>query len=656
MDLKTPIVIQQLPEFIVSEFPLFVDFLQAYYEFQSQYSYNIAETRESGTTDNAFVEFLKQEYANKFPDALIDDRDLISAIHEIYKTKGTFESVELLFRLFFNESVEVFEPSKQILRPSDGVWQQNSYIRIEITDGSLEGIKNCDVRIENDYGTFVLYSEDIVYVNPNTVHVFFKTNSYVQFDPAEKIVFHTETGEYLAEGYMKPAPSRIRIIDGGKFWQTGQVILIPGTYKYTVVRVTETDSDCVILKTEVVEYGYDHSQYQSVQVSPFPNKPAITPYDISTSLISVHPDVFEHTINIRDNIDSIDENVAGYLVAIDPRMYFLQDYCSEDYVAFPVFNTSFSQSYTLPTELIGLGLSYEDWLDSRAFIAFEEDLYVRTPGKWLNDRGQLSNDFIRLQDSFYYQIFSYVIKSSVDINQFKPILDLIHPAGLKYFSLLSKTAEFDLRNYFDVYRVFSDEYVYIHDVAETSDDNDKSVIKPLTDITTPEDDYDLIFTKVLEDEFETHDDSYDYYEYYDSEDYFLDDYVQSHYMRYQFYIDFIKASFSDLIVSDTIGISQSKNISDIIIPDDDPYLNDEAYLDPDYIDSGYIDDSYYEVQFFFNLDKDVGNDNVSISDASGKTQTFTIDDSVTFTDNSDKDINLDIDDSIVLEDTQFKTF
>lgn len=53
------------------------------------------------------------------------------------------------------------------------------------------------------------------------------------------------------------------------------------------------------------------------------------------------------------------------------------------------------------------------------------------PGRYLNDDGQLSS-YNFLQNRDYYQEYSYVIRSDVSLDSYrKPVMDLIHPAGMK---------------------------------------------------------------------------------------------------------------------------------------------------------------------------------------------------------------------------------
>ena len=57
-----------------------------------------------------------------------------------------------------------------------------------------------------------------------------------------------------------------------------------------------------------------------------------------------------------------------------------------------------------------------------------------TAGNFLNSEGQLSEVIIRIQDSFYYQDYSYVIKVGQSINEWRDaIKSTVHPAGWNVF-------------------------------------------------------------------------------------------------------------------------------------------------------------------------------------------------------------------------------
>lgn len=59
-----------------------------------------------------------------------------------------------------------------------------------------------------------------------------------------------------------------------------------------------------------------------------------------------------------------------------------------------------------------------------------------TKGDWTNDDGKV--DYKKIQDSYYYQEYSYVIKSGVEISRYRDVLKkLIHPVGLEVFGEIS---------------------------------------------------------------------------------------------------------------------------------------------------------------------------------------------------------------------------
>ena len=63
---------------------------------------------------------------------------------------------------------------------------------------------------------------------------------------------------------------------------------------------------------------------------------------------------------------------------------------------------------------------------------------TRTPGKFIDNVGKPSEIVQKIQDSFFYQNFSYVVKSEIPITKWKTqILENNHPAGFNMFGQLS---------------------------------------------------------------------------------------------------------------------------------------------------------------------------------------------------------------------------
>ena len=63
---------------------------------------------------------------------------------------------------------------------------------------------------------------------------------------------------------------------------------------------------------------------------------------------------------------------------------------------------------------------------------------TKTTGQFIDDVGKPSEIIQKIQDSFYYQDFSYAIDSSVSISEWKDVvIKNVHPASFKVFGQLN---------------------------------------------------------------------------------------------------------------------------------------------------------------------------------------------------------------------------
>ena len=73
------------------------------------------------------------------------------------------------------------------------------------------------------------------------------------------------------------------------------------------------------------------------------------------------------------------------------------------------------------------------------------DALTKTPGRFVDDVGKPSEIVQKIQDSFFYQNFSYVVKSKIPINKWKSqILENNHPVGFNMFGQLELTGGKDI--------------------------------------------------------------------------------------------------------------------------------------------------------------------------------------------------------------------
>ena len=145
------LVSNQLPEFIRSDHELFVTFIEKYYEFMEQnnttditkhgplkvlqdfLSKLDADFNDDGSinTDDNFLKEFYKDYAKDLPVGQSAKLSLVlKNINDFYTAKGSAESIKLLFRILYNEEVNIFNAQEFVLRPSSSKWQQDYVVKI----------------------------------------------------------------------------------------------------------------------------------------------------------------------------------------------------------------------------------------------------------------------------------------------------------------------------------------------------------------------------------------------------------------------------------------------------------------------------------------------------------------------------------------------
>ena len=137
------LVSQQVPEYIRDEYPLFVNFLEAYYEFletkqgtqKNDLIQQAKKLRNISDVDDSIEDF-SESFISNFATLLpqneqIDKAFLIKNVLPLYLAKGSAKSFDLLFRILYGEEVVITLPKDSILRASAGEWTVENVLRID---------------------------------------------------------------------------------------------------------------------------------------------------------------------------------------------------------------------------------------------------------------------------------------------------------------------------------------------------------------------------------------------------------------------------------------------------------------------------------------------------------------------------------------------
>ena len=143
---------EQFPAFYRDEGGMFQVFLEAYYEYLEQegktidFSRNLLAYKDIDSTTAQFLDHFKATFLSQLPGLVrADDRLTIKNIMDFYRAKGTPRSVQLLFRLLFDESITVNYPSDDVLKPSASEFKRPRYVEVYASDLdkliSLQGVE-----------------------------------------------------------------------------------------------------------------------------------------------------------------------------------------------------------------------------------------------------------------------------------------------------------------------------------------------------------------------------------------------------------------------------------------------------------------------------------------------------------------------------------
>ena len=90
------------------------------------------------TLDDFFIEF-RNTFLQTIPNSLtsgLNKRQLTKNILSLYKRKGTKKGHEIFFRALFNETPELYYPTVDLLRVSDGVFQTQNVLKATLVSPS----------------------------------------------------------------------------------------------------------------------------------------------------------------------------------------------------------------------------------------------------------------------------------------------------------------------------------------------------------------------------------------------------------------------------------------------------------------------------------------------------------------------------------------
>jgi hypothetical protein len=422
------VVSRQIPEFIREDYPTFVAFVEAYYEYLQEQGVDLSAARDIDKTLDEFIIEFKKELAHNLPQITGDERFLLTHIKDQYLSKGSEASYKLLFRLLFGKKVELTYPGTQMLRVSDGRWNQeiSVFAKVDFGDpqeivGKLVDIQTSTrlIRVLVDRKEDLVGEVDRIVALGGNIYEFFLDKKFFGVLKATDKIKYKDT----FQATILPATQTPIIRQPGKNFRVGQVFEVrSGTGTGALLKVTAVDDNNGIKYAEFIKFGIGYTADFAVNL--------LATNTVNASQLAV---ASASSSRSGDNL-TIGDRTLGF----DEQGYVnLGDFVSYEYVD-GTYAGSIIREFSLSFRNAQIAS------DEPAIIEVNLGALVRYPGYFTSNAGFL-DDSIFIQDSKYYQAFAYVIRIDERLSSYKSaVKTMLHPAGMALFGEYNITNNVDL--------------------------------------------------------------------------------------------------------------------------------------------------------------------------------------------------------------------
>jgi hypothetical protein len=420
----------QVPEFVREDYGTFIEFIKAYYEFLDlNYDSQFTTLRDLDNTLDSFIENFKNEVAHNIPYTVVNERFLLSKMKDQYLAKGSEASFKLLFKILFNKDVVVDYPSKQILRASDGKWNQDVSIFVYVNAGNPDDVvgKIVDVvtatkilRIQVDKRQYVeIEVNNAIQISEHIYELFIDRRFFGNISIGDKLRYSN-----VFDATILATTSKVEVQRAGKKFKVGDLYEVKnGQGAGSILKVTRVSDVGGIQALEFVKYGIGYTTDFTATLLPYGGVSATSAGATGLVISGASPNT---SIAFSETTNGFFEQGT-----INTTNYNVTAYWDGTYVGETVREFFVDNKYTILDA------------DEPAVIKITLNSLAKYPGYYTTNDGFL-DDAIFIQDSRYYQAFAYVLKIDERLDTYRSaVKTLLHPAGMALFG------EFDIRNEFD---------------------------------------------------------------------------------------------------------------------------------------------------------------------------------------------------------------
>lgn len=357
------------PDHVNSSYPRLVEFAKAFFDYletenkSGYYQNTLYYQRNVREQDPEFLEYIRRElglYSARLGEA--DPKIFYDYLVDVWKSKGSKESVKAFFKLFLNDEITVIYPWESVLIPSDGRWIVESILRVVEVAGNPFDFAGKRIFQVGSSATAIVDSVQRKVYPGITIYELKLIRSTVSDSFSENGIIFANGTELEAK--VCRTVTGIEISDGGSGYSIGDRVYFSDRTEVTFqAYVSAVNSSGAITEISITDFGYSN-----------------TPLSLIT---------------------------AGE--------YYLSD--------FEIFLNGTSVNSNGAATVDGSGTS--------ASLSVTYGTLASSTGRYEGVKGQLSESIV-LQDSRYYQKYSYEIRTAIPVdNWINPFKKIVHPSGME---------------------------------------------------------------------------------------------------------------------------------------------------------------------------------------------------------------------------------
>lgn len=294
-----PNVQKYISTFIEAQFPRvyeqygqpFINFVTAYYQWLETQgpgfdSRRVYDYQDIDTTNlDRFLIYFKNKYLPNIQlETVSNVKLLLKHSLDVYRSRGTIRSIDLLFRLVFGVGVDVYYPFDDVLQPSSGEWIIPLYIEVSTQDDLNKFVGKEIVGVTSGAQAFV---ESWVRKKSGSKQLDILYISVIEgnFQTGERINAANSPFNLLACPTIIGSLTEINVTSGGTGFEVGDILDIKGTVGYGATgRVANVSTTTGTVKFTLNDGGYGYMANSNILISDYvlsldnvvPGQPSVT--------------------------------------------------------------------------------------------------------------------------------------------------------------------------------------------------------------------------------------------------------------------------------------------------------------------------------------------------------------------------------------------